>query len=171
MSLCVVRSLLVGMLTVVLSGCAESMLGLGAAQGAPTLAGEWRTAPDDIGDFGWHQRTLTLLPDGRFASTSASHGLYEGQRRNDLSTWTRVEGTYRVDGDRLHFEPILQRWWDHYEAANFPAPRHAPYPWRTLFDDATFVVTLDSLWLDFNVYPADVPVPVTVNYVRTAARD
>ena len=171
MAMRVLQSLLAGFLGVVLSGCTESLVGLRPVPGTPALTGEWRMPRDDIGEIGWYQKALTFFPDGRFASTSASYGLYEGQQRDDPSAWTRIEGLYRVEGNRLYFEPISHSWWDQFEAASFPAPRQAPYPWATLFDDATFVVTRDSLRVRFNVYPADAPLPVVAEYVRATVRD
>ena len=160
------RYITIALLGLLLPGCAESTVGLRTIPGAPELTGEWAAAPDDIGASGWHQKTLSLHANGRFASTSSSYGLYEGQQRNELSAWSRVEGTFRVESNRLHFTPDVMTWWDHFESPNFPAVRRAPYPWGTLFDDATFAVAGNVLRIGFNVYPADAPVPVTVEYVR-----
>ncbi len=160
------RYLTIALLGALLPGCSESVLELRTIPGAPGLAGEWAAEPDDIGPTGWYQKRLTLHPDGRFASISASYGLYEGQKRNEPSAWTRINGSFRVDGNRVHFTPETMTWWDHFESADFPAPRHAAYPWGTLFDDATFVVEGNVLTLHFNVFPADAPIPVTAAYLR-----
>src|SRR5688572_8123 len=120
---------IVGLLIVALPGCTESVLGVRSNPALATVAGEWLAAPDDIGAVGWYQKTLALSPNGRFASTSASYGLYEGQSRNDPSAWTRIEGRFRIEGNRLHFQPETITWWDQFESATYPAPRHMAYPW------------------------------------------
>ena len=155
----------IGMLGL-LPGCSESMVELGAIPSAHRLAGGWVAEANDLGTAAWHQTKLVLQPNGRFAFISSSHGLYEGQQRDDPSAWTRIEGNFRVDGNRLHFDAETMTWWDHFESAGSPAPRHAAYPWGSLFDDATFVVHGNVLMLSYNVYPADAPVPVTAEYRR-----
>ena len=155
-----------GVLGPLLPGCSESVVGARPIPGAPGLTGEWVAERNPVGAVGWHEQKLLLQANGRFASVSSSYGLYEGQRRDDPSAWTRIEGTVRVDGNRLHFSPETMTWWDHFESPDSRATRHAAYPWDSLFDDATVAVNGDILVLSFNVYPADAPVPVTARYSR-----
>ena len=164
----VLKYLVVGTIVVLLAGCTEAVLAPRLGSNGTRLATEWIAPPDDIGPVGWYQKRLTLATNGRFTATSSSYGLYEGQQRNDPSAWTRIEGSYRVDGNRIEFTPETMTWWDHFESATHPAPRQSAYPWGTLFDDATFLVKGDTLTLGFNVYPADAAVPVTVRYARQA---
>lgn len=165
------RCLLAGTLGVLLPACSESAVGVRLAPDAAGLAGHWIAPPSDVGTVGWHQSALTLESNGRFASTSSSYGLYEGQDRNAPSAWTRIEGTFRVEGVRLHFAPNRLVWWDRFESPQSAMPRESAYPWGSLFDDATFTVDADMLRLAFNVYPADAPVPVVATYYRAVRRD
>ena len=167
----VLRCLLAVMLGVLLPACSESAVGVRLTADAAGLTGHWIAAPNDVGAVGWHQSTLTLETNGRFASTSSSYGLYEGQHRNAPSSWTRIEGTFRVDGVRLHFEPKRLVWWDQFESPASATPQETAYPWGSLFDDATFTVDGDMLRLAFNVYPADAPIPVVAMYGRAVRRD
>lgn len=169
MSKRLLQYLVIGMFVAVLSGCAEAVLGTRPDAALSVVAGEWLAGPDDIGPSGWHMKRLTISPNGRFAATSASYGMYEGQARNDPSAWTRIEGEVRIDGNRLHFRPETMTWWDHFESADFPLPRRTAYPWGSLFDDATFIVEGRTLTLGFNVYPADAPLPVSEHYTRMAS--
>ena len=171
MSIRPLRLLLTATFAVVVPGCAERLVGTRTGSDASALVGNWIGPADEMGRSGYHQATLSLQPNGRFESTSTSYGLYEGQQRDQLSAWTRIEGSFRVEAGGIRFEPEVLVWWDQFEAASHPAPRRMAYPWGSLFDDATFVVAGNRLRLSYNVYPADAPIPVTMEYTRAVARD
>jgi hypothetical protein len=160
----IAAALLASMLGVAPLGCTDGATAA-LSPGARGLEGRWITAPSDLAAHGWHQDELTLEADGRFTSVSRGYGLYEGQSRDALSTSRRIEGTYRLEGDRVHFQPRRLIWWDHYESAD-RAPTSTPYPWKTLFDDANVSVIDGVLVLRYNLYPSDVPVPVRADYTR-----
>ena len=130
------------------------------------IIGHWVSAPDELSPESWHQSALTFTPDGRFAFESRSYGLYEDQTRDALSAITRTEGRYRIASNRLIFQPKRRVWWDHFEGAQATEHREEPYPWGSLFEDATWVVEQERLTMRFSVAPADVPVPVVAEYVR-----
>ena len=94
------------------------------------------------------------------------YGLYGGQRRDDLSAFTRAEGTYRIDRDHLVFEPERLIWWDRYYGAASAEHVEEPYPWSGLFDDARYSVRGDRLEMRFVVRPGDAPVADMAEYTR-----
>jgi hypothetical protein len=149
-----------------ISGCRESAGGPATVMSATELVGRWIGSRDDLAPDGWHQSTLTFSIDGRFVWESRMNGLYGGQRRDDLSAFTRAEGTYRIDGDHLIFEPQRLVWWDRFYGAASPEHVEEPYPWSGLFDGATYSVRGDHLEMRFVVYPADAPVPQVAEYTR-----
>ena len=147
-------------------GCGESASGPATTMAATELVGRWVGARNDLSPDGWHQSSLTLTIDGRFASENRMYGLYEGQRRDDLSARSRTEGTFRVAGDRLIFDAKRLVWWDRFHGARSAEQVEEPYPWGTIFDDARYSVRGDRLTIHFTVYPADAPVPAVGEYTR-----
>jgi len=141
-------------------------MGPATAGGAAELVGRWVSSRNNLSPEGWHQGSLTFEIDGRFASENRSYGVYEGQQRDDLSAFTRVEGKYRIERDRLIFEPQRLIWWDHFYGAQSAEHVVEPYPWGGLFDDARHSVRDDHLTMSFTVYPADAPVPCVAEYER-----
>src|SRR5688572_28251599 len=146
-------------LAAAMPGCRESAAGLATVLPATELAGRWVTSRNDLSPAGSHQSSLTFSIDGRFVFENRMYGLYDGQRDSDLSAFTRTEGTYRIDRDRLVFEPRRLVWWDSFYGVRSAENVEEPYPWGSLFDDARFEVTDDHLTLTYTVYPADAPVP------------
>jgi hypothetical protein len=149
-----------------MGGCAESVAGPATGSTALEIVGRWVTSRNNLSAEGWHQGTLTFTIDGRFTSENRMYGLYEGQRRDDLSALTRIEGRYRIERDRLIFEPQRLVWWDHFYGARSGEHVEDPYPWGSLFDDARYYVRDDHLALSYTVSPADAPVPVSAEYTR-----
>ena len=142
-------------------GCADPN------QPEPTdLAGRWISAPADLAPQGWHQYHLTFTNAGRFSHEVRTYGLYTGQAPSTLTAFSRVEGRFRHDGDRLVTEPERLVWWDSFYGENSRVRVEEPYPWGGLFDDARFVVDGDRLTIHFTTYPADAPVPTIAEYVR-----
>ena len=141
-------------------------MGPATPSGAAELVGRWVSWRNNLSPEGWHQGSLTFTLDGRFTSENRTYGLYESQQRDDLSAFTRVEGRYRIERDRLIFEPQRLVWWDHFYGARSAEHVEEPYPWGGLFDDARYTVRDDHFTMSFTVYPADAPVPAVAEYER-----
>ena len=148
------------------AGCRESTVGEAAAITATELVGRWVSSRNDLAPAGWHQGILTFTIDGRFTFENRTYGLYEGQQRDDLSAFSRAEGRYSIDRDRLIFDPRRRVWWDHFNGAQSRERVDEPYPWDGLFDDARYSVRDDHFTLSYTIYPADAPVPANVEYTR-----
>jgi hypothetical protein len=147
-------------------GCRESAAAPATIRSATELSGRWMTSRNDLSPDGSHQSTLTFSIDGRFVFENRMYGLYQGQRAVELSAFTRTEGTYRIDRDRLVFEPRRLVWWDQFDGVRSPEHVEQPYPWRSLFDDARFRVRDDRLVMTYIVHPGEKAVPVEVEYTR-----
>jgi hypothetical protein len=129
------------------------------------LAGRWATEREGLSPAGSYQSFLAF--DGAaFTFEVRSYGLLHGQRPNDLSAYSRTEGTFRVEGDRLHFLPSRLVTWDGFYGASSPERVESPYPWGSLFDDARFSIRLTRLTLRYLSYPADAPVETTRTFLR-----
>jgi hypothetical protein len=130
------------------------------------LVGRWITAPADLSPSGWHQYHLTFSANGRFAAEARSFGLYSGQRRDGLSAYSRTEGAFRTEDDRLVFEPVRLVWWDAFYGIDSPEHVQEPYPYMGFYDDTHYVVAGRQLTLRYLSYPADAPVPTMQTYLR-----
>lgn len=137
------------------------------AAGLSSLSGTWRTAPENAQPQGWYLRSLTFGADGAFTSEFRSYGVYAGQPREELSGYQRTEGTYRVAGQRLIFEPQRLVSWDRFYGANSPETMSEPYPYGSIFDDARYVLLGSQLSLRYTTYPADAPVGTLLVFTRT----
>lgn len=147
-------------------GCRESAAAPMTALSATELSGRWLTSRNDLAPDGSHQSALTFSIDGRFVFENRMYGLYDGQVAAELSAFTRIEGVYRIDRDRLVFEPRRLVWWDRFEGAQSPEHVEEPYPWGSLFDDARFEVRDDRLVMTYRVYPGDKGVTAIGEYTR-----
>lgn len=145
---------------VVLTGCESS-----TSPDASILEGRWATARDALSPAGSHQGFLTFAGTA-FVLEVRSFGVYGGQGANDLSAYSRTEGTFRVEGDRLHFSPTRVVTWDRFFGVDSPERVESPYPWGSLFDDARFTVRFTRLTLRYVIYPADAPVETSRIYRR-----
>ena len=154
------RSTIISLLSVILAACESSTSPDGSA-----IAGQWATTREALSPTGSYQSFLTFDGDA-FTSEVRSYGLYPGQRSTDLSAYSRTEGTYRVDGDRVHFSPLRLVSWDRFYGETSPERVQSPYPWGSLFDDARFTLRLNRLDLHYTTYPADAPVPTSRTYWR-----
>ena len=130
------------------------------------VVGHWVTAPEDLSPRGWHQYHLTFASTGSYRSEVRSYGLYPEQAAADLSAFSREEGRFRVEGDRLVMEADRLVVWDRFDGADSPERVHEPYPYgRAPFDGARFEIGDDRLILVYITYPADGPVPAMKQYV------
>jgi hypothetical protein len=78
-----------------------------------------------------------------------------------------VEGSYSIDGVRLHFHPQRLVWWDLFYGKDSPVQVVQPYPYGTLFDSTRFEITADRLTLRYLSYPFDALVTTTLELTRT----
>jgi hypothetical protein len=132
---------------------------------ASALEGRWATDREALSPAGSYQSFLTF--DGTaFAFDVRSFGVYSGQGSNELSAYSRTEGTFRIEGDRLHFAPTRLVTWDRFYGADSPERVESPYPLGSIFDDARFTVRITELTLRYLTYPADAPVETTRTFWR-----
>ena len=142
-------------------GCSDTL-----APVPGNLVGTWVSAPSALQPQGSYRRHLLFTTGGRFAAEVRSYGVYPGQPADQLSHFSRIEGTFRRDGDRLLFDPERHIWWDRFYGANSPVHVEQPYP-GGLFDDAVYELEPDRLTIRYTVYPADAPEPATAVYRRS----
>ncbi len=133
---------------------------------AAKLVGRWERGPIDLAPQGWMRYHLTFTRSGRVVHEVRTYGLRPTQSRDELSSFVRVEGRWRQNGDQLFVEPERLVWWDSFNGVASPVRVEEPYPWGGLFDDARYVVDGNTLTIQFTVYPADAPEPTTATYVR-----
>jgi hypothetical protein len=153
------RSTFIALLTAVVAAC-ES-----ATAPAASVEGRWASPREALSPTGSHQSFLTFHGDA-FTLEVRSYGIYPGQKLTDLAAYSRTEGTFRVDGDRLEFSPLRLVTWDSFYGATSPERVESPYPWGSLFDDARFAVRSNRLDLYYTIYPADAPVSTSSTYFR-----
>ena len=154
------RATITSLFSVILAACESA-----TSPGASAIAGRWATTPEGLSPAGSYQSFLTFDGDA-FTSEVRSYGLYPGQRSTELSAYSRTEGTFRVDGERLHFSPLRLVTWDRFNGVTSPERVDSPYPWGSLFDDARFKLRLNRLDLHYTTYPADAPVATSRSYWR-----
>ncbi len=153
-------------LAVFASGCGESAAGPAVTPAATDLVGRWIGPRDDLAPEAWHQSTLTLSIDGRFTLENRTHGVYEGQTAEVLSTISRIDGTFRLAGDRLIFQPQRLTWWDRFYGAMSPEQVEEPYPWGSIFENARISIAGDHLTLTYTVNPADAALAAVSEFTR-----
>jgi hypothetical protein len=95
-----------------------------------------------------------------------SFGLLPGQRPNDLSAYSRTEGLFRVEGDRLHLSPTRLVTWDGFYGLTSPERVERLNPEGSFVDNARFSIRLNRLTLYYLSYPADAPVETTRTFLR-----
>jgi hypothetical protein len=128
------------------------------------LDGTWIAPAENASPSGWYQRSLTFGSNGSFVSEFRSYGIYQGQSRNELSGFSRTEGRYQVDGDRLLFQPARLISWDRFYGVNSPVQVMEPYPYGSIFDDARFAIEGGILILHYTIYPADAAEPAVLTF-------
>lgn len=134
--------------------------------GPSSLDGTWVAAIENASPSGWYRRSLIFEASGSFTSEFRSYGIYQGQPRDELSGYSRIEGTYRAEGDRLFFQPTRLVSWDRFYGVNSPERVSEPYPYGTIFDDARYERQGRMLTLHYTTYPADAPEPTVVVFMR-----
>ncbi len=131
-----------------------------------SILGRWVTQRFDLGPSASYEHHLTFSPFRRFASEVRNYGSYPGQGPEEFSGYSRVEGTYNIDGNRLRFSPKRLVWWDLFYGKNSPTQTIEPYPYGSLFDDARSEIVGDRLTLRYVSYPSDAPVETTLELIR-----
>lgn len=139
--------------------------------GPQNLTGHWVSQRFPLGPSASYEHHLTLRSGkssvGRFASEARNYGSYPGQGPDEFSGYTRVEGTYSSDGDRLNFHPLRLVWWDLFYGQDSPVQVIQPYPYGAVFDGARFEMVGDSLILRYISYPLDAPIETVLELTRT----
>jgi hypothetical protein len=134
--------------------------------GSQTLTGHWISQRFSLGGSASYEHHLTLSLHSRFVSEARHFWSYPGQGPDEFSGYNRVEGTYSIDRNRLHFHPVRLVWWDLFYGKNSPVQVIQPYPYGTLFDGTRFEMVADRLTLRYLSYPADAPVATTLELTR-----
>jgi hypothetical protein len=128
------------------------------------VEGRWASAREALNPNGSYQTFLTF--DGAaYASEVRNYGLYAGQQPNDLSAYSRTEGTFLVDGDSLQFVATHLVTWDGFFGPN-PPERVAINPQGGQSSRAHFSIDRNRLTLRYFSYPADAPVATSRSYWR-----
>jgi hypothetical protein len=157
------------------SGISLSVFALMAAcdnSVAPTighLPGIWIAPAEAASPNGRYERTLTFRGDGSFTSEFRSYGIYAFAGDDDLSSYSRTEGTYAVEieGNGLEFRPVRITSWDRFYGDDSPETVRNAHPDERLFDDAHYEILAGQvLKLDFTVYPADAAEPAQLVFLR-----
>jgi hypothetical protein len=129
------------------------------------LSGRWVTAPEDLSPSGWYQTHLHLGHRGSMVYYVRSYGL-DGRPREELSAFTRTEGTYRIEGNRLFINPRRLVWWDRFYGPSSPEHIEEPYPYGVLLDEARYTLDAEELTIEYLSYPFDAPVATSVQFTR-----
>jgi hypothetical protein len=127
-----------------------------------SLVGNW--AVSESTSPGYYTTQLTFAGDGTFTDAVRMFGSYPGQSKNDLSSYTIMSGTYKVDGDQLQTNITHTVVWDRFYGANSPETVQTVNP--TVFDQTHFRILGPMLTLNYVSYPADAPVPTTKTLIR-----
>lgn len=142
------------------AACSESSAPVGSSQ----IVGAWMAPRETLHPNGSMTRYLGFSESGTFQYSAESYGVYPGQSAGTLSAYTRISGTYQIDGDRLTMTGNRTATWDSFYGAN--SPETVQNVNTEMFKDARFRIALSTLILDFTTYPADAPVPTTQSYNR-----
>src|SRR5690606_23902855 len=121
-------------------GCDDSPTGIDSL-----LVGSWTTGRQNA----IYEFILNLSSDGTF-----EYRIEEYNKSDKPTAWTRVRGTYIVDGNALRFSPAKAETWSIYATDPNPRPVSAP---ATLFEDCTYELPDGRLRLRYISYPADAP--------------
>src|SRR5262245_2397778 len=127
------------------------------------LVGTWETARQSIPP-GSYQITLMFGRNGRYSNEVRNYGMYPGQAPDDLSGYSRVDGTYEVRGDSVVTHAEEQVWWDRFYGADSPEHREA-YAGAP-FSASQFEIMGSTLVFRYTSYPAEAPVPTTMTLSR-----
>jgi hypothetical protein len=127
-----------------------------------SLIGNW-SVRESLGP-GYYTTQLTFAGDGTFTDAVRNFGSYPGQSKDDLSSYTIMSGTYKVEGDQLQTNITHIAVWDRFYGANSPETVQTVN--TTVFDQTHFRIVGPMLTLDYVSYPADAPVPTTMTFVR-----
>ena len=149
------------LITAVALGCKEP-----AGVERSKLVGSWRQATQNLSPSGTYEFRLTFTESGTFISDGSMYGVYSGQPSKELSAYTRIEGTYVADGDRLVLNPRRLTTWDRFFGPSSPEKVYDPYPYSEYFDNARYHLEGSTLTLNYTTYPADAPIATTMQLKR-----
>lgn len=130
------------------------------------LLGRWVTLQEGLNPQGSAQWALTFAANGRFASEVRTVGVYPGQSSTDVSSYSRVLGTYSLASDKLTVVPDSLIEWDRFYGPDATPTITSPIPNFRLYDDAHFSIAASLLILQYTTYPADAPVSTTRHFTR-----
>lgn len=154
------QSAIIALLSVLLAGCNPAT----SPHDSP-VAGRWATIREPLNPTGSYQGFLTF--DGAaYVSEVRDYGLYPGQQPNDLSAYSRIEGTFRVEGDSLRFSPQRLITWDRFYGPDSPERIENLAGQAAQSSAAHFSLDLHWLTLRYFTYPADAPVATSRIYWR-----
>lgn len=154
------RFLLLLALVLALPGCSTPTGG-----DARHLIGRWQSPSESIGQ-GSQRTTLVFGAGGQFELDSRLVGAYPGQQPGALSSYHRILGRFRTEGDHLLTEPHHLISWDRANGADSPEQVSAIDVVGDVYDDARFEILVNRLVLTYLTYPADGPVPTRATFYR-----
>ena len=150
-----------GVSVVMLLGCEQP-----AAVVTGDVVGSWSQATQQLSPWGTYEFRATFTQGGLFTTEGRMYGVYGGQASREISSYSRTEGSYRTEGNRLIMSPRRLTSWDRFYGASSPERVDEPYPYSGYFDDARYEVNGTVLTLRYTIYPADAPVPTSMELRR-----
>jgi hypothetical protein len=153
-------SAIIALGSILLAGCDPA-----TSPSESPVAGRWASTRDALNPTGSYQGFLTF-EGASYAAEVRNYGLYPGQRSDDLSAYSRIEGTFRVDGDSLRFSPKRLITWDRFYGADSPVHVEDLAGQAAQSSAAHFSRDVHRLTLRYFSYPADAPVATSRTYWR-----
>ncbi|MGH7588696.1 MAG: hypothetical protein ACRELU_08900 [Gemmatimonadota bacterium] len=165
----IARAAVLAFLALPLIGCSEP-----TAPEPAALLGRWLDGPHpshhsrgtQVFEYGHYEFGLEFLEGGSFVFEARSFGgtPERGTPEDELTSWSRISGTFVVTDDRIRFEPDSLVTWDSFYDPPLTTVE-SPYG-GTIYDETTWTVIGDVLVLHYLTYPADAPVETTAFFRR-----
>jgi hypothetical protein len=128
------------------------------------LVGDWVAPTENLHPKGTMTRRLGISESGEFTFRTDMFGIYPGQNPSYLSAYTRMTGTFTIDGDKLVLTATRVATWDSFYGAG--SQERVETVNTVLLDQAHFGIVGQTLTLNYVSYPADAPVPTTMSFTR-----
>lgn len=128
------------------------------------LLSSWEFS-ENISSGGRYVVRLSFNHDLKFVEKITNYGLYPGDDTQSLSAWSEIDGTYRIEDNKLIFSPKSLTTWDSFYSNPGPTVIR-PYPYGSIFDDCTYRIETSILTLTYLTYPADAPIVTTRSFIR-----
>jgi hypothetical protein len=139
-------------------GCSEPI--------SDDLVGTWFNYASELTPTGYQRLELSFTASGKFLSDLRTYGNYSGQAGDDLSAFSRIEGSVRVEKDRMSFTPQRLVSWDLAYGPDAPEVVQEPYAGDPVYEDASYTLQDDHLTLRYTGSNAGFPVGIILEFTR-----